>query len=1015
MKKLLPIFMFLCMLFGSHKAHAQIGPFCGGGNSSLVTYRNEVPYVTGNVVIYYGISYQATTSSTGQHPCTNGATNSAYWTTVIGTTGSSPGSPVNSFQWNNAGSFAGSTLASYLVGMGGNGDSSCLGLTYAQCVSYLTNSGSNFGDVVLGTGHNGGLAFVGAAGNFDDFDGMSIRYYWSGGTFPSPTQGAMDFHEEWWDWNGIDGGYENSANVEVQPDGTIVTGSVPVSYEIDSQTQTIFHPTWNQSNKVFNGEEVDVNALAFGSSSSLAWWGSIQYGVSASLDLFGNFAVNTTTGSVTSPKVNQEINGALYSTPELAVAAACSATSKEVYFPAGLYTVTTGMQACSGLHLRCAAPSLIGNSSTGTVFRLQSGEAVWGLSNPNSDVLSSGQGINSIAVDDCGFDVSQDSAALGAIRQKGIISSKFIGNTFYSNGNPNPVVTMDGGNFTNNSGDYDNTWVGNNFYDGDGGGGTDVGIYMTNTQTTGGSNNNFIAGGSISRYGTPILIDSGNNNSIIGVDVENFNVYGVHLTTNGGVGGAAGQNHFSNLRFEAASGTGIQVDSGSVGNSFENPYFSGVFTYFTDANANALNTCIGCFYGTDNINSTILTGLSSGSPYHNLGVGAGPNCLDGFQFNCLFVNGEISANRDITIAGNGGYSDFYSTATAHREIFIPDAGGSLLLTGGSIPLAPTSTATPSNNRGSNLLQFESSIFTGTVYSGSYTSGITATGSATQTCTLTSFNNGSTATATVALTGTNTIAAGTALVITSGGSGATSNPTSATAGSGTATCSGTATISTIAASNDIAQMFSAPQTGTNPSVAVVLEAGGLTTSAHTFNLWSFNGTLLQNIVAATSGQNQAAPYLEWLGAIWNGSASTADAWIATPTLGSGSNPTSTLVFSHTGSTGSASVQFPGIVLEPAVQSVGTKFTTSGCSVSSTTGGATAGKMTLGANTCSVVITMNGASGLTASNGWSCHANDETTAAGNTQLYFSANNATTATLSVPATAGTTDVVDFACTAF
>jgi hypothetical protein len=98
-----------------------------------------------------------------------------------------------------------------------------------------------------------------------------------------------------------------------------------------------------------------------------------------------------------------------------------------------------------------------------------------------------------------------------------------------------------------------------------------------------------------------------------------------------------------------------------------------------------------------------------------------------------------------------------------------------------------------------------------------------------------------------------------------------------------------------------------------------------------------------------------------------------------------------------------------------QSVGTKFTTTGCSISSTTGGATVGKFTLGANSCSAVITMNGATGLTASNGWSCHANDETTAAGNTLLYFSANSATTATLSVPATAGTTDVIDFACSAY
>jgi hypothetical protein len=98
-----------------------------------------------------------------------------------------------------------------------------------------------------------------------------------------------------------------------------------------------------------------------------------------------------------------------------------------------------------------------------------------------------------------------------------------------------------------------------------------------------------------------------------------------------------------------------------------------------------------------------------------------------------------------------------------------------------------------------------------------------------------------------------------------------------------------------------------------------------------------------------------------------------------------------------------------------QSIGTKFTTSGCSVSSTTGGATAGKMTLGASTCSVTITMNGATGITAVNGWSCRANDQTTAAGNTGLYFSGSNTTTATLVVPATAGSTDVIDFACTAF
>lgn len=87
--------------------------------------------------------------------------------------------------------------------------------------------------------------------------------------------------------------------------------------------------------------------------------------------------------------------------------------------------------------------------------------------------------------------------------------------------------------------------------------------------------------------------------------------------------------------------------------------------------------------------------------------------------------------------------------------------------------------------------------TSSVLSGTYTSGITATGTVGQTCTLTALNGGgSGATATVALTGTDTIAGSTALVITAGGTGYGSAPTSATAGNGTATCSGTATISTV---------------------------------------------------------------------------------------------------------------------------------------------------------------------------------------------------------------------------
>jgi hypothetical protein len=85
--------------------------------------------------------------------------------------------------------------------------------------------------------------------------------------------------------------------------------------------------------------------------------------------------------------------------------------------------------------------------------------------------------------------------------------------------------------------------------------------------------------------------------------------------------------------------------------------------------------------------------------------------------------------------------------------------------------------------------------TGFLISADYSSGGSITGSITQTCNVASFNNSlSGATGTFALTGTNTIAAKTHLVITAFGSGATAAPTSATLSNGTATCSGTATLS-----------------------------------------------------------------------------------------------------------------------------------------------------------------------------------------------------------------------------
>lgn len=615
-------------------------------------------------------------------------------------------------------------------------------------------------------------------------------------------------------------------------------------------------------------------------------------------------------GPITTPSINQELYGPNYNTPELAVAAACSSTSKEVYFPAGVYHVTSGMQACSGLHIRCAAPSFKAQS-TGVVFQLQSGLAIWGLYNPNANAqVTAGAGsITDLEVDGCGFDLTQDSAALGAMQIKGIGQSHFYYNTFFTNNNANPVITLDGGNYAYNYGDYDNVWVGNNGFDNDAAVGSDIGLYFTNTQTTGGSNSNSFYGGSWVRFGTDVLIDSGNNNNFYAVDLENFNNYGIHLTTNGSVGGAAGQNNFYGVRVESSAGsrTGILVDASAVGNSIINPYFSGAFTYVTDTSG--LTTCVGCFYGTNPTSTTTFSGLSSGTPYHNVGVGAQPACLDGWAFNCLFVAGEVSANKNITLGStNGGYDNFVSQATAPRLIIWPDLAGSVLLSGGNIPLSATGTATPSSNFNSANLVFQSSYNSGTLTSGAYSSGITASG--TGTCNLASFNGGGTgATATVPVVG-GVITAGTSLTITAHGSGYTSTATTATASSGTATCSGTATVVTLVSAQDSYLAFASPEAGANPTVDWIFEASG-SSGVHRALIEGIN-LYLYNTAAATSGANQAAPYFEYLGSYWNGTASASDVWKCAPTMGTGSNPSSSINCSHTGTTGLNFWQFPGVV-------------------------------------------------------------------------------------------------------
>lgn len=96
--------------------------------------------------------------------------------------------------------------------------------------------------------------------------------------------------------------------------------------------------------------------------------------------------------------------------------------------------------------------------------------------------------------------------------------------------------------------------------------------------------------------------------------------------------------------------------------------------------------------------------------------------------------------------------------------------------------------------------------------------------------------------------------------------------------------------------------------------------------------------------------------------------------------------------------------------------GTKFTLSASvgSAGTTVGGATCGSFVSGTTgTLTVVLTMNGATGLTASNGWACGINNETHPGATNMMGISSHSTTTVTLT-----GTTianDVISFGCNGY
>lgn len=95
--------------------------------------------------------------------------------------------------------------------------------------------------------------------------------------------------------------------------------------------------------------------------------------------------------------------------------------------------------------------------------------------------------------------------------------------------------------------------------------------------------------------------------------------------------------------------------------------------------------------------------------------------------------------------------------------------------------------------------------------------------------------------------------------------------------------------------------------TNASANLTLANGTFTT---TFNQTSNVAWLWANTSTGNSGSTNASPLLELQANYYTGSTSAADLWTMGMSLAAGTNGTSTLTFTHTGSTGAASVQVPG---------------------------------------------------------------------------------------------------------
>jgi trimeric autotransporter adhesin len=177
--------------------------------------------------------------------------------------------------------------------------------------------------------------------------------------------------------------------------------------------------------------------------------------------------------------------------------------------------------------------------------------------------------------------------------------------------------------------------------------------------------------------------------------------------------------------------------------------------------------------------------------------GVNPNILASGTFNgpAVGVNGAITGTNYIsggTISGSAGQTCDVAAFNSGSV----GATATVNLTSSNTIAPGTPLIMTNNGSGATAAPTQATLSNGTATCSGTIQLSPIYGTAGETCGLAGFNNGLTgATASVALTGQNTIASGSPIVVATGGGGALASPTLAAMSTGTASCSGAASVTT----------------------------------------------------------------------------------------------------------------------------------------------------------------------------------------------------------------------------